>query len=92
MTKIVAHAVEDMRLSPKTVSRSTNMFALGLMFWLYDRSMDSTISFLKKKFVKRPELVEANIKALNTGYYYGETIEIIKTTYRISKAPFAKGL
>ena len=52
MTKIVAHAVEDMDLSPKTVSRSTNMFALGLMFWMYDRSMDSTISFLNKKFLQ----------------------------------------
>ena len=92
MTKIVAHAVEDMDLSPKTVSRSTNMFALGLMFWMYDRSMDSTISFLNKKFGKRPELVEANVRALKAGYYYGDTIEAIQSSYKVPKAKFEPGV
>ena len=91
MTKIVAHAVEDMDLSPKTVSRSTNMFALGLMFWMYDRSMDSTISFLKKKFGKRPELVEANVRALKAGYHYGDTIEAVQSSYKVPKAKFEPG-
>ena len=59
MTKIVSHAVEDMNLTSKTVSRSTNMFALGLMFWLYDRSMDSTISFLNKKILTLLLLVKS---------------------------------
>ena len=92
MTKIVAHAVEDMDLSPKTVSRSTNMFALGLMFWMYDRSMDSTISFLKKKFGKRPELVEANVRALKAGYHYGDTIEAVQSSYKVPKAKFEPGV
>ena len=92
MTKIVAHAVEDMDLSPKTVSRSTNMFALGLMFWMYDRSMDSTISFLKKKFGKRPELVEANVRALKSGYHYGDTIEAVQSSYKVPKAKFEPGV
>ena len=92
MTKIVSHAVEDMNLTSKTVSRSTNMFALGLMFWLYDRSMDSTISFLNKKFAKRPELVESNIRALKAGYHYGDTVEAIQSSYKVPKAKFERGL
>ena len=92
MTKIVAHAVEDLSLSPKTVSRSTNMFALGLMFWMYDRSMDSTLSFLKKKFAKRPELVESNVRALKAGYHYGDTIEAVQSSYKVPKAKFEPGI
>ena len=92
MTKIVAYAVEDMDLSPKTVSRCTNMFALGLMFWMYDRSMDSTLSFLKKKFAKRPELVESNVRALKAGYHYGDTIEAVQSSYKVSKAEFEPGV
>ena len=92
MTKIVAYSVEDMDLSSKTVSRSTNMFALGLMFWMYDRSMDSTISFLNKKFGKRPELVEANVRALKAGYHYGDTIEAIQSSYKVPKAKFEPGV
>ena len=92
MTKIVAHAVEDMGLSPKTVSRITNMFALGLMFWMYDRSMDSTLSFLKKKFAKRPELVESNVRALKAGYHYGDTIEAVQSSYKVPKATFEPGI
>ena len=91
MSKLVATALEDMGLSSKITNRSTNMFALGLLYWIYGRSMDSSIKFLQKKFASKPEIVEANVKALNTGYYYGETIEAIKTTYRINKATFEKG-
>ena len=91
MTKLVATALEDLDLSPKLKARSTNMFALGLLYWLYERDMDSSITFISKKFAKKPEIVEANVKALKTGYFYGETIEAIKTTYRVPKAEFAKG-
>ena len=91
MTKLVATALEDLDLSSKLKARSTNMFALGLLYWLYERDMDSSITFISKKFAKKPEIVEANVKALKTGYFYGETIEAIKTTYRVPKAEFAKG-
>jgi len=91
MTKLVATALEDLDLSPKLKARSTNMFALGLLYWLYEREMDSSITFISKKFAKKPEIVEANVKALKTGFFYGETIEAIKTTYRVPKAEFAKG-
>ena len=92
MSTMVMTALKDSGLSAKIMVRSTNMFALGLLYWLYGRNMDSSINFLQKKFATKPEIVDANIKALNAGYYYGETIEVIKTTYRINKAPFDKGL
>jgi 2-oxoglutarate ferredoxin oxidoreductase subunit alpha len=91
MTKLVATALEDLGLSSKLKARSTNMFALGLLYWLYGRSLDSSINFIQKKFAKAPDIVEANLKALNSGYYYGETLEVIKTTYRVNKAKFEKG-
>ena len=91
MTKLVTTALADSGLTPKLMARSTNMFALGLLYWLYERDMDSSINFITKKFAKKPEIIDANIKALKTGYYYGETIEVIKTTYRIPKAKFNKG-
>ena len=91
MTKLVATALEKIELSSKLKARSTNMFALGLLYWLYGRSLDSSVNFIQKKFAKVPDIVEANIKALNAGYYYGETLEVIKTTYRVNKAKFEKG-
>ena len=92
MTGLVAEALKDLGLSSKLMARSTNMFALGLLYWLYERNLDSTIDFLNKKFAKKPEIVEANVKALKTGYYYGETIEAIKTTYRIDRAEYETGV
>ena len=91
MTKLVATALEKIDLSSKLKARSTNMFALGLLYWLYGRNLDSSVNFIQKKFAKAPDIVEANIKALNAGYYYGETLEVIKTTYRVNKAKFEKG-
>ena len=91
MTKLVATVLKKLELSSKLKARSTNMFALGLLYWLYGRSLDSSVNFIQKKFAKTPDIVEANIKALNAGYYYGETLEVIKTTYRVNKAKFEKG-
>ena len=92
MTGLVAEALKDLGLSSKLMARSTNMFALGLLYWLYERKLESTTEFLNKKFAKKPEIVEANVKALKTGYYYGETIEAIKTTYRVDKAEYETGV
>ena len=91
MTKLVSLALEDMGLGAKIVSRSTNMFALGLVYWLYERDFNTTIDFLKKKFAKKPEIIEANTRALKAGYNYGDTIEIVKTTYKVPQAKFEKG-
>ena len=91
MTDLVLKALEDMDLNAKSKTRCTNMFALGLLYWLYERDMQSSISFLEKKFKTKPEIIEANTKALKAGFYFGDTIEAIRTTYKISKAKFEKG-
>ena len=92
MTRLVSIAVEDMDLSVKLISRSTNMFALGLVSWMDDRTLDPTINFIKNKFAKRPELVEANIRALKAGYNYGDTIEEFQHIITVSKAEFEPGV
>ena len=91
MSEMVIKALEDMDLDAKSKARCTNMFALGLLYWLYERDMQTTIDFLKKKFKKKPDIVEANTRALKSGFYFGDTIEAIKTTYKISKAKFKEG-
>src|SRR4029450_3912586 len=67
-------------------------FALGLMFWLYERSMDSTIRWIDQKFGGRPVIAEANARALKAGYAYGETTEMFHTTYRVPRATLPPGL
>ena len=91
MSELVKTALEDFDLTPKEKTRSTNMFALGLLYWLYERDINTTVEFLNKKFKKKPLIASSNIKSLKTGFYYGETIEAIKTTYRVDKAEFDKG-
>ena len=91
MNDLVFTALKDMGLSSKIMSRSTNMFALGLLYWLYERNLDSTVKFLETKFKSKPEIIDANVKALKTGYYYGETVEAIKTTFRVPEADLEKG-
>jgi len=92
MNKLVITIAEGIDLKPKIVTRSTNMFALGILFWLYEREPDSTIKFLNEKFAKKPEIVEINTRALKAGINYGETVEIIRTTFRVPKATLKKGL
>ena len=91
MNKMVFNALDDLGLSSKIMARSTNMFALGLLYWLYDRDMKSSLDHFKIKFKSKPEIIEANTRALKTGFYFGETIEAIKTTYSVPKAKFKKG-
>ncbi len=91
MTKLVTIATEEIGLSPKLVARSSNMFALGIVYWMYGRKFDNTIKFIKDKFSSKPDISEANVRALNAGFNYGETIEVIKTSFHISKAVFEPG-
>ena len=92
MSKLVQNSVKDLNLPPKIVTRSTNMFALGFLYYLYDRTPDSTIRFLESKFAKRPEIIQANSRALKAGYYYGSTVRAVKTHYRVDRAKLAKGV
>ena len=91
MSKMVALACEDLGLTPKLVDRTKNFFALGLLFWIYDRPTQPTKDWLAIKFAKKPELVEANVRAMDAGYNYGETTEIFTTRYTVDKASLPPG-
>ena len=91
MSKMVALACADLGLTPKLVDRTKNFFALGLLFWIYDRPTQPTKDWLAIKFSKKPELVEANVRAMDTGYNYGETTEIFTTRYTVDKASLPPG-
>ena len=91
MGKMVSLANEDLEISSKIIDRTKNFFALGLLFWIYDRPMDSTKKWLGVKFAKKPEIVEANIRAMDAGYNYGETTEIFTTRYKVAKADLPAG-
>ena len=69
MTDLVKKALEDFELTPKEKARSTNMFALGLLYWLYERDIQTTIDFLNKKFAKKRIIADSNVKSLKTGYF-----------------------
>src|SRR4029079_10918500 len=71
--------------------RSKNMFALGLMSWLYGRPTETTIAFLEAKFAKRPEIVAANVKGFKTGYAFGETSESFAVHYEVKPARLEPG-
>src|SRR5215210_8063777 len=79
-------------VTSREAERSKNMFALGLMSWLYGRATQPTIDFLRKKFAKRPEIAEANVKALQTGYAFGETSEGFAVQYEVRPAELKPGL
>jgi 2-oxoglutarate/2-oxoacid ferredoxin oxidoreductase subunit alpha len=79
------------QLSRKEIDRSKNFFALGVLYWLYDRPLDSTLNWINDKFKKNPELVKANEVALKTGYNFAETTEVFTTHYTVKKAVIAPG-
>ncbi len=90
ISSMVKEALLKLNLDPKTILRTKNMFALGMVYWLFDRKLKYTEQYFEKKFSKKPELVEANKIALRAGYYYAETIEAL-APIRINPAPIAKG-
>lgn len=92
ITSMVKEALKDFGLDPKAVLRTKNMFALGMVYWLFDRKLSYTEEYFKKKFHKRPEIAEANKIALRAGYYYAETIEALNPVIKIEPAPIAKGI
>jgi 2-oxoglutarate ferredoxin oxidoreductase subunit alpha len=92
MTSLTKTALKDVAgLDNKTISRSKNMFSLGMVYWMYHRSPDYTIDFFNKKFKSQPSLIEANTKVLNAGYYFAETLELIPNSYTISPAKMPAG-
>ena len=92
MSSLTKEALKDVEgLDNKSITRSKNMFSLGMIYWMYNRSTDHSVEFFNKKFKSKPELIEANTKVLNAGYYYAETLELIPNSYTISPAKLAAG-
>ncbi len=91
VSSLTKEALKDMGLDMKSVLRSKNMFALGMIYWLFNRPLTFTEEFFKSKFKKKPEIIEANERVLKAGYYYAETIEALHTTYIVRPAKIEKG-
>ena len=91
LTSITVEALADFDLSRKDKERAKNMFALGLLSWLYTRPTEGTERFLKAKFGPKPEILEANLAALRAGYHYGETTEDFAVSYEIAPATMPAG-
>jgi len=91
ITSLTANALEDSSLSPKEIARCKNFFALGLMYWLYNRPVKNTEDWIKIKFKNKPELIDANTKALQAGANFGEMTELFTTRYKVEPAKLPKG-
>jgi 2-oxoglutarate ferredoxin oxidoreductase subunit alpha len=91
VTKMTREALKEITMGMKEKDRAKNMFVLGFLYWMYNRSMDGTIGFLKEKFGKKDEILNSNIKALQAGYNYGDTTETFTTTYKVEKAKMEVG-
>lgn len=91
LTGLAQGAVEGFGLGRKEASRTKNMFALGLLSWLYSRPIDGTLRFLSEKFAQAPDIRDANIAAFKAGHAYGETTEAFEVQYTVAPAPVPKG-
>src|SRR6266568_3853709 len=93
LTSMTIEALKEIEgITKREAERAKNMFALGLMSWLYGRPTEGTIGFLRKKFAKRPEIAEGNVKAFNTGYAFGETTEAFAVQYEVKPAALRAGV
>lgn len=92
ITKINREALKDIEgLNTKEIDRCKNFFALGIMYYLYDRSLEVTEKWIENKFKKRPDIIEANKKALRAGYNFGDTCEMFPNTYQVHQATLPTG-
>jgi 2-oxoglutarate/2-oxoacid ferredoxin oxidoreductase subunit alpha len=91
LTSLTLEALKDVEISKREAERSKNMFALGLMSWLYTRPTEGTLGFIEKKFARRPEIAEANARAFKAGYAFGETSEGFAVHYEVAPAQLPPG-
>lgn len=90
ITGMTLKSIEELRLNNRIAVRCKNFFALGLVYWLYNRSTDHTLEWINTKF-KDPEIAEANIRALKAGYHFGDTAELFDHSYEVKQAKIAPG-
>ncbi len=92
ISKLTASALDDLNLSTKFVDKTKNFFALGLMYWMYNRPIDQSVKFIREKFSsKDPQVAEANLRVLKAGYNYGDTTEVFTTRYDVRPAQLPPG-
>jgi 2-oxoglutarate ferredoxin oxidoreductase subunit alpha len=91
LTSLTIEALKEFEVTKREAERSKNMFALGLMSWLFTRPTEGTIAFLEKKFASAPEIAKANIRAFQAGYAFGETSEAFTAHYEVKPAKLAPG-
>jgi len=91
MTKLTRDAVKEFGLSTKFADRCKNFFAMGLVYWLFGRSLDPTMRFIEEKFSKKPDIMNGNIAALRAGWAYGETTEVFGESYQVEAAKLKPG-
>lgn len=92
VTRLTSLALQGLGLSNRDAFRCRNMFVLGLLSWLYQRPVETTIRYLESRFKKNPQILDANIKALRSGWNYGETTEMFASSYKVPPAKIAPGL
>jgi 2-oxoglutarate ferredoxin oxidoreductase subunit alpha len=92
LTKLTRAALKDLGLDAKSMDRCKNFFALGMCYWLYNRSMDATLRYLEDKFKGKPQLVAANRLAMQAGYSYCEATEAFQISYEIPPAKLSPGI
>ena len=91
LTKSALEVVKDLGLPLRVAERCKNLFALGLLYWLYNREMEPTIEWLKVKFAKQKDILEANMRALKAGYNFGDTTELFTARYEVKPARLKPG-
>ncbi len=91
LSDLNANALKSLNLGKKEAERCKNFFALGMMYWLYDRSVEPTLKWIREKFQKKPQIVSANSLAVTAGYNYADTTELFTTHYRVRKAALVTG-
>ncbi|WP_375477282.1 2-oxoacid:acceptor oxidoreductase subunit alpha [uncultured Jatrophihabitans sp.] len=92
LTQLTLDALEGSALSRKDAGRSKNMFALGLLSWMYSRPTEGTINFIRTKFARKPDIAEANVTAFKAGWNFGETTEAFAVSYEVKPAPLKTGV
>ncbi len=92
VTKHTKEALKDSALGMKEIERCKNMFVLGVLFWMFDKSMEFTLKFLDEKFGKKPDILSGNITALKSGWNYGDNTEIFTIRYKTAAAKLPAGI
>ncbi len=91
ITQLTQNALADLGLTTKLTDRSKNFFALGMMYWMFSRPLEPTLKWIREKFAKSPDIIEANTRVLKAGFAYGETTEIFAVRYEVRPASLEPG-